>query len=606
MKIKNIAITLITLGVLASCVNHGGSSLSISSLPINEHNAQTMVDKLKDGFGLKGNYTWNLLDQDFNITTPTYFPTNNIYIDDDEYYLYQEGEYGDSTIVTIDAHYLKDETTGGIVQQYLNYENKIISEVVPGAEGALFDEYYVNPFKKLSGEDFTYLGDNTYKLNILNHTSNAIIPYILMFYQTNAFEVKEMTIVVDDNDNPLSLHLVTFPYYIFEADQRIYVQVIFDGNFANREEFANIDIYPYEDNLQTTKIREAFDYIKSTGNYTMRIDHEIVSPSTDEYYTEVLVTKEGIYARDYEVNGTARSTAYGYMTDEAKTGVYTYNISYDSLRRPIINQETLPVTSVTLDYFLSDLQYSEDLFTYSQQSYSLIEDAPTQFEHLLLDYNYVNYISGFAPNTYRLSLLDNHEIEYQYTYRVVNMSTRQGNRKVSISNVGTTTLDDVLKNARIEEIYVPTNYEELLATRDTNEQGAGYYFKKYNEVLKLDQMGKTLDDILPFYFPEVGYKFDSFGTSNTMARLGSNSTIRGKEDTYRYVDEFIALLGENWLELNMEDYITPFDWEYLYYPVYFYQHQETKTYMFFLAYDEYFYLYLYPEGVDEITLISEV
>ena len=186
------------------------------------------------------------------------------------------------------------------------------------------------------------------------------------------------------------------------------------------------------------------------------------------------------------------------------------------------------------------------------------------------------------------------------------MSTRQGNRKVTISNVGTTTLDDVLKNARIEEIYVPTNYEELLATRDTNEQGAGYYFKKYNEVLKLDQMGKTLDDILPFYFPEVGYKFDSFGTSNTMARLGSNSTIRGKEDTYRYVDEFISLLGEDWTELDIDKYQTIFTWEAEMYYVKFFQHNETKTYIFFIAYDEYYYVYLYPGDSEDITLKEEV
>lgn len=592
--------------MLASCVKEGASSLPISSLTPNEHDAQNFIDKLQDGLGIKGRYIWNVLDKDFNITAPTNFPINNIYIDDDEYYLYQEGEYNGGTIITSDIHYLKDEVTGGIVQEYLNYENKVISEVVPGAEGALFDEFYINPFLALKGDDFTYIGNNMFKLNIQNNMSNAIIPYILMFYQNNPFEVKELQITVDDNDNPLSIHLETFPSYYFESNQRIYVQVIFDGDFATRDEFSNIDINPKEDNLQTAKIKDAFDNISEAGNYTMRIEHEIVSPKPDEYYTEVLVTEEGIYARDYENDGTARSAPYGYMRDEAKTGVYTYTISYDSLRRPIINQETLPVTSVTLDYFLSDLKYSEDLFTYHQQTYSLIDDAPNQFEHLLLDYNYVNYISGFAPNTYRLSLLDNYEIQYQYTYRVVNMITNQGNRKVTISNIGSTTLDDVLKNARIEEMYVPTNYEELLATRDTAEQGPGYYFKRYNEVLKLDQMGKTLDDILPFYFPEVGYSYDSYGTSNLHARLGSNETIKQPEDTYRYVNEFISLLGEDWTELDIDKYQTIFTWEAEMYYVKFFQHNETKTYIFFIAYDEYYYVYLYPGDSEDITLKEEV
>ena len=108
---------------LTSCTpNNDGSSNSSSNNSTsisNNDDIVALVNNLQQSFALKGNFVWETIDYDNEEIMELVSYINNVYMDEDEYYLYQESN--ETNLVTKNWHYFKNPLTRNIAHYQRNH-----------------------------------------------------------------------------------------------------------------------------------------------------------------------------------------------------------------------------------------------------------------------------------------------------------------------------------------------------------------------------------------------------------------------------------------------------------------------------------------------------
>ena len=563
----------------SSVSSEASSSSTSSSLPSSSSSSSSssaseekpalslanLVASLKKGFGLKGDYDWLIMDRDFQITD-TYRFTNDVYVDEDEYYQYQYQTAEDgTTIVNSQVHYYRTDE-GMLSTKSLDYTNAVVTneviDLISGPES--YDDAYWNPFKDTTEADWTYEGDNVYSLDVMKALSNAQIPLMLFYYANNGiprdnWEVRSLEITVDDDGNPLSLSLATNAMYAMQLPP-IYVQVLYEAEFTARDQFEGIDVVPESEDDDIAPLKEAIADFKK-GNYTLEVTDNnyvngAITPKTTEF--EVYATEEGIVDPTNEA-------AYVKMDD----GIEPCEIVDGKLKGL-----HSPVSSIDLAYYLSDFLYSPAFFESEDgKTFTLKAGAPAELTHLLPDAYFSGRVDYSFVDTLSFTVNDDGSFSYTYDYEYNGFPRSTGDVTVEVKEIGTTALPYDLDTA-FEE-YVPfTSWTALLEAK------GGDAVSKYETTL-----GKSLDEILPYYEPEVGWDYnDRFGTQSTRVRLGTgDALVEGDAD--RYYEEFVAIAEEAGFAYSEEKTT---DYEI------YYVNQTAGYELSFNLYDDYFYAWVAP------------
>lgn len=549
------------------------SSSSSSSSSIEEKPAPSvarLVVALKEGIGLKGEYDWLIMDRDFKVTD-TYRFTNNVYIDADEYYQHQYQNAEDGMVITNSLIHFYRTEEGIVATKSLDYTNTVVTEDVVdllyGPE--VYDDDFWNPFADTTEEDWIYKGDNVYALDVDRALSNAEIPLMFFYYVNNGtprdnWEVRSLEITVDDEGNPLKLDLATNAMFAMQLPP-IYVQVLYEAEFAARDEFEDMDVVPETLDENAAALATAVDSFKA-GNFTLEVTDNnyvngAITPNTTSF--EILATEEGVV-------DAANDAAYLKMDD----GVEPCAIEDGKL----VGLHS-PVSSIDLSYYLSDFLYSPAFFESEDgKTFTAKDNAPAALSHLLPDAVFGGRAEEALVDTLKITINDDGTVTYTYDYQHTGWPASTGDIAVTVKNIGTTTLPYDL-DADFEA-YVPfKSWTELLEAKSALSSDTDYV-EKYTSVL-----GKSLDEILPYYEPEVGWDYeDRFGTQSTRVRLGSaDSLVAG--DTDRYVAAFVAIAEEAGFTYNEEkttDYET------------YYTNAEAGFDLSFNVYDDYFYAWVAP------------
>lgn len=552
----------------SSSASSASSSSSIEEKPA--PSLTNLVAALKEGIGLKGEYDWLIMDRDFKVTD-TYRFTNDVYIDADEYYQHQFQNAEDGTVVTNSLIHFYRTEEGVVATKSLDYTNSVVTEdvidLLYGPE--MYDDDFWNPFADTTEDDWIYEGDNVYALDVDRALSNAEIPLMLFYYVSNGtprdnWEVRSLKITVDDDGNPLKLDLETNAMFAMELPP-IYVQVLYEADFVARGDFEDMDVVPETLDENAAALATAIDSFKE-GNFTLEVTDNnyvngAITPNTTEF--EILATEDGVV-------DAANEAAYVKMDD----GIEPCTIEDGKL----VGLHS-PVSSIDLSYYLSDFLYSPAFFESEDgKTFTAKASAPAALSHLLPDAVFGGRAEDALVDTLEITINDDGTVSYTYDYEATGWPASTGDITVTVKNIGTTVLPYDL-DADFEA-YVPfKSWTELLEAKSALSSDTDYV-EKYTSVL-----GKSLDEILPYYEPEVGWDYeDRFGTQSTRVRLGSaDSLVAG--DTDRYVDEFVALAEGAGFSYNEEKTT---DYEI------YYTNAEAGFDLSFNVYDDYFYAWVAP------------
>ncbi len=512
---------------LASCTidnNEGSNSISgDSSTSINNNDGVVdLVNNLQQSFALEGSFVWETLNYDDEEITEPITYINNVYMDEDEYYLYQMRE--DADYVTKDWHYFKNPKTRNIAYYQRSHLNEVNLVDLSDEQGKtyVYDDFYLNPFTTFVADDFIKIGENIYSLDVENVTSTAIIPAMLFYYSNDyPFEVKKLIITTDENNNPVSMSLETFGLR-FEVNYDFYAIIRYEANFTHREEIDNIDKVPYEINDDITGYTNFVETLKN-HNYTLTIRD--TDKEDSEIYTDykAIVTNEGVAL---SISGTReelnKESAFIAIENEGVVEVDTSDANN-------LMGLTLPVPSIDLYYYMCDFSYSYAFIEKNTDNqYVLKKDAPSDVVYLLPDARYNKNSQAIDLSSLKYTI-NNNEMTYSYNYQNTEWDdSTSGMVTVTVSDVNVSVFPFNKANYRAKE--VPTTWREVITS-------VGGDYDKF-----CTTFGQDLDTIVPFYYPEVGYA-DFTWTSNYCWLDTADFVIASDID--RFQEEFIELLENN-------------------------------------------------------------
>ncbi len=511
---------------LTSCTpNNDGSSNSSSNNSTsisNNDDIVALVNNLQQSFALKGNFVWETIDYDNEEIMEPVSYINNVYMDEDEYYLYQESN--ETNLVTKNWHYFKNPLTRNIAHYQRNHLNEVNLVDISDEQGITFiyDDFYLNPFTCFDSNDFIKIDDNTFSLDIENVESTAIIPAMLFYYSNDyPFEVRKLNIITDDNNNPISMSLETFGLR-FEVNYDFYAVIKYEATFTNREELDNINKVPYEIDDDISGYTTFVDRLKE-HNYTVTI-HD-TDKENSEIYTDykAIITKEGVAL---SISGTReeinKESAFITIENEGVVEVDTSDTNN-------LIGLTLPIPSVDLSYYMCDFSYSYAFIEKNADNqYILKKDAPSDVVYLLPDARYNENSDAIDLSSLKFTI-NNNEMSYTYNYQNNEWNNSTGGTiTVTVSDVNTSIFPFNKANYRAKN--VPTSWQEVITS-------VGGDYDKFCATF-----GQDLNTIVPFYYPEVGY-IDFTWTSNYCWLDTADFVI--SSDIDRFQEEFIELLEAN-------------------------------------------------------------